>query len=184
MKPLEIAERLKKEFLSEIVDVSEFRGQVAITVKRERILDICHFLKVSLDISMDYLADLCGVDYPERRLRFEVVYNLYSIKHRHAIRIKALLPGETPTIESVVYIWKGAGWHEREAYDMFGIIFNSHPDLRRILMPDEWEGHPLRKDYPLRGTGTREYKDYEDAQVLHTNDDEWNIDGSGLTDNG
>lgn len=178
MEPLEIAERLKKQFAKEIVDISEFRGQASVTVKRERILDICHFLKVDPDIKMDYLADLCGVDYPERRFRFEVVYNLYSLTHRHQIRIKALLPSDAPTIESVIWIWKGAGWHEREAYDMFGIIFNSHPDLRRILMPEEWEGHPLRKDYPLKGSETWEYQDYEDAQVLHTSDDEWNIDSS------
>lgn len=178
MEPLEIAEKLKKEFLHEVVDISEFRGQVSVTVKRERILDICHFLKTSPEINMDYLSDLCGVDYPKRRFRFEVVYNLYSLRHRHRIRIKALLPAAAPTIESVVYIWKGADWHEREAYDMFGITFNNHPDLRRILMPVEWEGHPLRKDYPLRGFENREYKDFEDAKVLHTYDDEWNIDSS------
>jgi NADH-quinone oxidoreductase subunit C len=178
MEPLEIAEKLKKEFRHEVMNVSDFRGQVSVTVKRERILDICHFLKVSPEISMDYLADLCGVDYPERRFRFEVVYNFYSIKHNHSIRIKALLPGDAPAIESVIYLWKTAGWHEREAFDMFGIIFNSHPDLRRILMPEDWEGHPLRKDYPLKGSDNWEYSAFEDAQVLHTYDDEWNIDSS------
>ncbi|MBI4843418.1 MAG: NADH-quinone oxidoreductase subunit C [Nitrospirae bacterium] len=178
MEPLEIAEKLKREFANEVVDISEFRGQVSVTVKRERILDICRFLKSASEIEMDYLADLCGVDYPERRFRFEVVYNLYSIPHRHAIRLKALLPGDAPTIESVTPIWKGAEWHEREAYDMFGIVFNSHPDHRRILMPDTWDGYPLRKDYPLKGRDTSDYKEFNEAKLLHTHDDEWNIDSS------
>ncbi len=178
MEPLKIAEILKEKFLQEIVDIHSFRDQVSVTVKRDRIIDICHFLKNDPEIYMDYLSDLCGVDYPKRKFRFEVVYNLYSMKHLHSIRIKALLHGDVPTIESVVNIWKGAEWHEREAFDMYGIVFNSHPDLRRILMPEDWVGHPLRKDYPLRGIEGEEYKDFEETRILHTHDDEWNIDGS------
>jgi NADH-quinone oxidoreductase subunit C len=175
MEPLEIAGRLNEKFLSEILDVREFRDQVFISVRQERILDICRHLREDPDISMDYLADLCGVDYPDRDLRFEVVYVLYSMKFRHRIIIKARIPESSPGIDSVVPVWQGANWHEREVCDMYGIVFNGHPDLRRILMPEDWEGHPLRKDYPLKGRESWEYKGYEELKDLHSHDNEWNI---------
>ncbi len=175
MEPLEIADRLKEKYLNEILDIVEFRDQVFVSVKKDRILDICRFLNDDPDIRMDYLADLCGADYPDRDLRFEVIYNLFSIKHRHRIAIKARIAEHDLTIDSVVPIWKGANWHERETCDMYGIVFNGHPDLRRILMPEDWEGYPLRKDYPLKGPSDREYKGYEELKDLHTHDDEWNI---------
>jgi len=175
MEPLEIVTRLKDKFLSEIVNVKEFRDQVFVTVKRHRISDICRFLFSDPDIHMNFLADLCGADYPDREERFEVVYNLYSIKYNHRLIIKALVPENDLTIDSVVPIWIGADWHEREACDMFGIVFNGHPDLRRILMPEDWEGYPLRKDYPLKGPRDREYKGFEELKDLHSHDDEWNI---------
>ncbi len=124
---------------------------------------------------MDYLADLCGADYPDNKDRFEVVYNLYSIKHGHRLRVKALVPESDPSVDSVVPVWSGANWHEREACDMYGIVFNGHPDLRRILMPEDWEGYPLRKDYPLKGPDDDEYKGFEELKELHTHDKEWNI---------
>jgi len=175
MEPLEIANRLKEKFPNEVVDIIQFREQVSVIVKRDRIIDICRYLHDDPDIYMDYLSDLCGVDYPGRRLRFEVIYNLYSIKYRHRIRIKALIPQDDPLIQSVVSIWLGANWHEREAYDMYGIVFKGHPDLRRILMPEDWEGYPLRKDYPLRGPEGWEWRGYEEPKELHTHDDEWRI---------
>jgi NADH-quinone oxidoreductase subunit C len=104
------------------------------------------------------------------------VYNLFSIKHRHRIRLKALVPENDASIESVVSIWIGANWHERETCDMYGIVFKGHPDLRRILMPDDWEGYPQRKDYPLKGPEGREYKGYEEIKKLHTHDSEWTIE--------
>ncbi len=174
MEPLEIVNRLKDKFFSEIVDVVEFRDQVSVSVKPEKILDICRYLHDEPDLYMDYLSDLCGVDYPDRKYRFEVVYNLYSLKHKHRIRIKALLPEVDPTVNSVVPIWKGANWHEREACDMYGIIFDGHPDLRRILLPEDWEGYPLRKDYPLKGP-EKEYKGFEEIKELHSHDDKWSI---------
>jgi len=175
MEPLEIVTRLKDKFLSEITDVKEFRDQVFVTVKRERISDICRFLFSDPEIHMNFLADLCGADYPDREERFEVVYNLYSIKYNHRLIIKALVPENDPAIDSVVPIWIGADWHEREACDMYGIVFNGHPDLRRILMPEDWEGYPLRKDYPLKGDRDREYKGFEELKDLHSHDNEWNI---------
>ena len=175
MEPLEIVTRLKDKFFSEIVHVKEFRDQVFVSVKRERISDICRFLFSEPDISMNFLADLCGADYPDRDKRFEVVYNLYSIKYKHRLIVKALLPEQDPAIDSVVPIWVGADWHEREACDMYGIVFNGHPDLRRILMPEDWDGYPLRKDYPLKGQRDREYKGFEELKDLHSHDGEWNI---------
>ncbi len=175
MEPLEIVEKLKDKFSSEIVSVSQFRDQVAVSLKPDRIEDICRFLHDDPDIYMDYLADLCGVDYPDRKDRFEVVYNLFSIKHRHRLIIKALLPENSLSVDSVVPVWNTANWHEREVCDMYGIVFNGHPDLRRILMPEDWDGFPLRKDYPLKGPDDSEYKGFEEAKELHTHDKEWNI---------
>lgn len=175
MEPLEIVEKLKGKFAAEIIDVSEFRDQVTVSVKPGKITDICRYLHDDPDMYMDYLADLCGVDYPDRKYRFEVVYNLFSIKHRHRLSVKVLIQEKDPNVDSVVPIWAGANWHEREACDMFGIVFNGHPDLRRILMPEDWEGYPLRKDYPLKGPEGVEYKGVEEAKVLHSHDKEWNI---------
>lgn len=152
MEPLEIAEKLKERFPEETLDIREFRGQVSVTLKKDRILDILRYLHDDPAIFLDYLVDVCGVDYlGKKEKRFEVVYHLYSIKHRHQIRVKAEVPADDTSIDSVVPIWAGANWHEREAYDLFGITFKGHPDLRRVLMPEDWEGHPLRKDYPLKG---------------------------------
>lgn len=175
MKSLEIAEKIKDKFLQEILDIGQFRDQVSVTIKRDKIIDICRYLYEDPDIHMDFLSDLCGVDYPERKPRFEIVYNLCSLKHGHRIRIKALIPEDNPSIDSVVSIWSGANWHEREACDMFGIVFNGHPDLRRILMPEEWNGFPLRKNYPLQGIEGWEYKGFEELKEMHTHDDEWRI---------
>ncbi|HBH60368.1 MAG TPA: NADH-quinone oxidoreductase subunit C [Nitrospiraceae bacterium] len=175
MEPLEIVNRLKNSYLNEIADVSEFRDQVFVSVNRDRISDICRFLHDDPDIYMDYLVDLCGVDYPDRQYRYEVVYNLYSVKHKHRLMLKALIPADNPSVDSVVPIWSGANWHEREACDMYGIVFNGHPDLRRILMPDDWEGYPLRKDYPLKGPADNEYKGFEELKDFHSHDNDWNI---------
>ena len=175
MEPLEIAEKIKDKFLREILDINQFRDQVSVTIKRDKIIDICRYLYEDPDIRMDFLSDLCGVDYPERKSRFEIVYNLCSLKHGHRIRIKALIPADNPSIDSVVSIWSGANWHEREACDMFGIVFNWHPELRRILMPEEWNGFPLRKNYPLQGIEGWEYREFEELKEMHTHDDEWGI---------
>lgn len=153
MEPVQIAERLKEKFPHEFVSAVEFRGQVSVTIKKDKLLDICRWLHDEPDLSLDYLQDLCGMDYIGRNglPRFEVVYHLYSIRHRHMLRLKAVVAEEDCTIHSVMPVWIGANWHERECFDMFGIVFKGHPDLRRILMPEDWQGHPLRKDYPLKG---------------------------------
>ena len=150
--PKEIAEKIKEKFPDQVVDVAEFRDQVSVIVKRDQIVAMLRYLHDDPLLSFDHLQDLTAVDYLNKKdIRFEVVYNLYSIRFRHNIRIRAQVPDNDPKISSVVPIWAGANWHERECFDMFGIVFAGHPDLRRILMPEDWEGHPLRKDYPLKG---------------------------------
>lgn len=152
LNPKDVAEKLKEKFPEQVVDVAEFRDQVSVIVKKDRISPILKYLHDDPILSFDHLQDLTAVDYLKKKdVRFEVVYNLYSIRYHHRIRIRAQVPENDPKITSVVPIWAGADWHERECYDMFGIVFNGHPDLRRILMPEDWEGHPLRKDYPLKG---------------------------------
>ncbi|MEW6418860.1 MAG: NADH-quinone oxidoreductase subunit C [Nitrospirota bacterium] len=152
LEPTEIAEKIKENFPDDVVEVTNFRNIVSVIVKKGRILGICKYLHDEPTLCLDHLQDLCGVDYHgKKEPRFEVVYNLYSIKYRHRIRLRAQVPADDPSIKTVTSIWAGANWHERECFDMFGIIFKEHPDLRRILLPEDWEGHPLRKDYPLKG---------------------------------
>ena len=144
-------EKLKERFPNEIVRVEESAGQTAVVVRRDKIVDILRFLhQGDVELSFDHLADLTAVDWlGKKKPRFEVVYNLYSIRNKQYLRIKAQVPEEDPRLSSVTCIWKTANWFEREVYDMFGIVFEGHPDLRRLIMPEDWEGYPLRKDYPL-----------------------------------
>lgn len=152
MEPAEIAEKIKAVFPDQVIDVVEFRDQASVIVKKDGILPMCRYLHDEADLRFDHLKDLCGVDYLNKKeVRFEVVYNLYSIRHRHMIRLRAEVPENDTTIHSVTSVWPGADWHERECFDMFGITFKGHPDMRRILLPEDWEGNPLRKDYPLKG---------------------------------
>ena len=124
-----------------------------IEVGPENVLELCRFLKETPALSFDFLSDLCGVDFYPDSPRFEVVYHLYSIAHQHRLRLKCRL-GDPPHAPTVTGIWATANWHERETFDMYGIIFDGHPNFKRIYMWDEFEGYPMRKDFPLRG-----YKD-------------------------
>ncbi|MDI1471604.1 MAG: NADH-quinone oxidoreductase subunit C [Thermodesulfovibrio sp.] len=146
---LKIAFLLREQFPEEVLEITEFRGQVSVTVKKEKIKEILRYVKE--EQGFNHLQDLCGVDYYLENPRFEVVYNLFSIWRRLHIRVKAKIDDKEPEIDSITDLWEGANWHERECFDMFGIKFTGHPDLRRILMPEDWDGHPLRKDYPLKG---------------------------------
>jgi NADH-quinone oxidoreductase subunit C len=125
------------------------RGQVAASVDRARIAEVLPVLRDHPDLDFAMLSDLTAVDYLGREPRFEVVYNLYSIGRNHRLRVKVGVPEDDPTVPSAGSVWKSALWAEREVWDMFGIRFEGHPDLRRILMYEEFVGHPLRKDYPL-----------------------------------
>lgn len=157
MEPSEIAEKLKEKYPEDVVDIQEFGGQVSVVLKKDRILEIFRHLHDEPTLSFDLLKDLCGVDYlGKREARFEVVYHLYSVEHEHMLRVKVPVTESDCSIDSVVPIWIGSDWHERECYDMYGIEFKGHPDLRRILMPEDWEGYPLRKDYPAKGPGPDE----------------------------
>jgi NADH-quinone oxidoreductase subunit C len=152
LEPLEIADKIADQFPDDFLDIITFGDQVSVIVKKDKIVDICRYLHDDPDLRFDHLKDLCGVDYLGKgEHRFVVVYHLYSVEYRHMIRLKALVPEDDPSIKTVTSIWAGANWHERECFDMFGIVFKGHPDLRRILLPEDWEGHPLRKDYPLKG---------------------------------
>lgn len=147
---LEFVEKLKAENAAWVSDFKDARGEVTVYVPRESIVDVCWVLKTKHGFNM--LADLCGADRgPEEDPRFEVNYHLFSTKHKNRLRLKVLLTEDEPKVNTVVSVWKTANWHERETYDLFGVIFESHPDLRRILLPSDFDGHALRKDYPLRG---------------------------------
>lgn len=143
-------EKLKEQNDTWVADVVDALGEVTVIVPRDSIANVCFFLKTSH--GFDLLSDICGADRgPEEDPRFEVNYHLFSTIHFQRLRLKVLLSEDDPKVESVTNLWKTADWHERETYDMFGVIFEHHPDLRRILLPSDFDGHALRKDYPLRG---------------------------------
>ncbi|ALC15056.1 NADH dehydrogenase subunit C [Desulfuromonas soudanensis] len=148
--------KLKEKFSAAVLGVAEFREETTVTVKKEDIVAICTFLKEEL--GYNFLCDLCGVDYLGESPRFMVVYNLYNIATKDRLRVKIPVEESDPRVDSVIGVWGTANWHERECWDLMGISFNNHPDLRRILMPADWEGHPLRKDYPLQGPGREPYQ--------------------------
>jgi NADH-quinone oxidoreductase subunit C len=138
--------KLKGRFAESILGASEFVGQLSMSVSAKDIVEICDFLKRDADIPFDYLSDLTCVHYPSDKGReFEVVYNLYSIPANERVRLKVRL-AESASVDSVTGVWPSANWLEREVYDLFGVGFNGHPDLRRLLLPLDWEGHPMRKD--------------------------------------
>ena len=146
----EFVEKLRSNNSGWVSDVIEAFGETTVIVPRESISDACAFLRELH--GFDMLADLCGADRgPEEDPRFEVNYHLFSTKHHSRLRLKVLLSEDDPHVETVVPIWRTADWHERETFDMFGVVFDGHPDLRRILLPSDFDGHALRKDYPLRG---------------------------------
>ena len=158
MWDLDVAQKkLTEQFSDAIVGSHSFRGQTTLTVKKDNILPICRFLHDEGDLAFDYLTDICAVDYGSGEQRFEVVYHLYSMKRGMRLRMKTPL-GEGETTTSVESVWKTANWLEREIYDMFGITFDGHGDLRRILTWEGYQGHPLKKDFPLRGDDFEQYE--------------------------
>jgi NADH-quinone oxidoreductase subunit C len=151
-KPTDAAEhplvkKLKAKFGEAIGEASEFIGQLSVNVNGQQIVAVCDYLRSDQEISFNYLSDLTCVHYPDRReAPFEMVYNLFSIDSNERVRLKVRTSG---TVESVTGVWPSANWLEREVFDLFGVTFRNHPDLRRLLLPPDWEGYPLRKDYPL-----------------------------------
>lgn len=152
MTPQQAIDQLQARFGDAVGAPVEFRGEFTVTVTREKVVEICRFLKGAC--AFDMLTDLSGVDNYGDDPRYEVDYLLYSLTHRCHLRLKLGVPEDDLAVDSVTSVWRTADWHEREAFDMFGIRFRGHPNLKRILM---WEGypyHPLRKDFPLAGMET------------------------------
>ncbi|MFV0390013.1 MAG: NADH-quinone oxidoreductase subunit C [Pyrinomonadaceae bacterium] len=146
----ELVAEIKSRHESFVADVTEQLGEFTILTQKETIADFCEVLKSEFQFNL--LSDLCGADHgPEVDPRFEVIYHLFSTIHHKRIRLKVLLSEDDAKLPSVTGVWKTANWHERETYDLVGIVFENHPDLRRILLPSDFDGHALRKDYPLRG---------------------------------
>lgn len=143
-----LLDTLKARFGAEVLAAETSHGEDVITVGRESALAIFHALRTEPDFAFEMLIDVTAVDWLGREPRFELVYQLKSLKLNHRLRVKVPAPGEEAWVNSLIGEWKSADWLERECYDMFGIDFRGHPDLRRILLYDSFEGHPLRKDYP------------------------------------
>lgn len=147
MTPQEIHDLLKTQFGDAILEAKiEGVRDPFIKIQPEKIKSVSRFARTHEQLQFDYLMCLSGVDY---KGKLGVVYHLYSMTHGHKIVLKVEVPTETPEVPSVESVWKTANWHEREAFDLFGIVFQGHPDLRRILLPDDWDGFPLRKDFKV-----------------------------------
>lgn len=143
-------EMLQERFPEGVQETVEALGEVTVIVPRTSIVEVCEFLRSECEF--DLLADLCGCDRgPEEAPRFEVNYHLFSTVHHSRLRLKVFAAEDEPNVDTVTGVWKTAEWHERETYDLVGVVFDGHPDLRRILLPSDFDGHALRKDYPLRG---------------------------------
>lgn len=164
-----VVQKIQEKSTDAILDVSDSKGELTIVVRKDVIYELMELLRNSSELAYDFLVDVTAVDYSSMEdilikydyARFMVVYHLFSHTTKNRLRLKVPVHEKEPTIPSMTPLWKVANWLERETYDMFGIIFENHPDLRRILMPDDYEGHPLRKDYPLRGRGERETFNFE-----------------------
>ncbi len=134
-----------------VAEVIEFRGETTVVVAPQHLIRVAEYLVAEPSLRFTFLSDITAVDRFPIEPRFELNYQLLSIEKLLKLRLRVKLPGSDPSLQSVTGIWPTANWHERETFDLFGIRFVGHPDLRRILMPEEWEGHPLRKDYPVEG---------------------------------
>jgi NADH-quinone oxidoreductase subunit C len=150
--PSQLVTALQREHPDWVAEIIEALGEVTAVVPAGHIAEVCSELKAGAEAKFDFLADICGADRGvEEEPRFEVNYHLFSTTKHHRLRIKVLVNEEDAHVPTVTGVWRTANWHERETFDLFGIVFDGHPDLRRILLPDDWQGHALRKDFPLRG---------------------------------
>jgi NADH-quinone oxidoreductase subunit C len=150
--PIDPMAAVKQAFPDAMLDVVEFRGETTLVVNPASIVKVAQYLRDTPGLVYNYLSDISDVDYwPDmtRRGRFGVSYHLYSMLYNRRIRLKVYLPDENPEVDTVMGIWPGANWLEREIADLMGIRFVGHPDQRRLMMPDDWNGHPHRRDYPL-----------------------------------
>ncbi len=146
-----VSQKLKEKFGAEGLEFTEFRGDLTVKTDKKNIVELCRFLKEDGELQFLLCEDVTAIDWARRKDRFTVVYHIFSIKNRFRLAVKADVDESDCTIDSVSSVWKTANWHERETYDMYGIKFNNHPDLRRMYMPEDFEYHPLRKDFPVMG---------------------------------
>jgi NADH-quinone oxidoreductase subunit C len=146
-----VAERLRSWNAKAVAEVLEFRGETTIVVPRELLRATADHCRTDAALKYNFLSDATCVDRYPAEPRFELNYHLVSISRKEKVRLRVWLAGSDPVVDSLVPVWPGANWLEREIFDLFGIRFSGHPDLRRILLPDDWEGHPLRRDYPVEG---------------------------------
>jgi len=172
----QLVARARELFGAAITGERESAGQLTLEVQRDKILEVCRAMRDNAVFSFAQLIDLCGVDYldykrespqgPRKGPRFAVVYHLLSLKHNRRLRLRTYLDDENPLVASVTGIWNSANWYEREAFDLFGIVFEGHPDLRRLLTDYGFIGHPFRKDFPLIGEVEMRY-DAEKQRVVY-----------------
>jgi NADH-quinone oxidoreductase subunit C len=168
----QLATRLKERFNTQIAATNVELSELTVELPREQLLSVCRALRDESEFAFEQLIDLCGVDYLEygngiwSGPRFAVVYHLLSVKNNHRLRLRTFVDGEVPMVPSVIDVWNSANWFEREAFDLFGIVFEGHPDLRRILTDYGFVGHPFRKDFPLSGNVEMRY-DPEQRRVIY-----------------
>jgi NADH-quinone oxidoreductase subunit C len=172
----DIAKHVQEKLGDAIMAVHDSRGELTLDIRRDRIVEICRTLRDDPAFAFEQIMDVCGVDYldygresptgPRKGPRFAAVYHLLSLRHNRRLRLRAYLDDEMPMIASVTGIWNSANWYEREAFDLFGIVFEGHPDLRRILTDYGFIGHPFRKDFPLIGHVEMRY-DAEKQRVIY-----------------
>jgi NADH-quinone oxidoreductase subunit C len=146
-----ILNRLKANLPNVNVETSEYKDELTLQVNKKNIVEVCKTLKNDDELKFLVCEDVTAIDWAHRKDRFTVVYHLFSLKNKFRVVVKANVDEEDCNIDTVSSIWRAANWHEREVYDMYGINFNNHPDLRRVYMPEEFEYYPLRKDFPLLG---------------------------------
>jgi len=161
----ELADYIESKFPNDVDERRLANGELSLLIPASSLLRMCKFLRDDANCLFKQCMDICGVDFPEREKRFEVVYNLLSMKHNFRLRLKVETDDEMP-VPSVTSIWPSAGWWERETWDLYGVFFSDHPDLRRILTDYGFEGHPLRKDFPLTGFVEPRY-DAEQRRVVY-----------------
>ncbi len=149
LKDIPVAADLESRFPTAIVEAKHENGELTLVIDPAQIVEVCRFLKGERQFVR--ISAVTAVDRYPSEPRFEVVYHLHSLARNERLRLKCRAGGAEPAIDSVTSVWRGADWYEREVFDMFGVTFRNHPNLKRILMPLDWEGHPLRKDYPVHG---------------------------------
>ncbi len=146
-----VLQKLRELAPESIEGAQLFRGELTISLNAPSLLRVCQFLRDTPPFSFNFLSDVTALDHYPQEPRFETVYHLFSIGTNQRLRLKVKLPGDDPRVSSVTPVWPGANVFEREVFDLFGIVFEGHPFLQRLLLPEDWEGHPLRKDYPTEG---------------------------------